>query len=124
MHAPVRHLAIALLLASGLLVGCKKQSKPRQEPTVAQMSADEIKRSEDACNVYVERVCACAQTVPAAVEPCKLARALPDAIRIGLEVAASSESKPDIVQQSHASVRKTAKECIEQTAKLPSLPCP
>jgi hypothetical protein len=117
----MRAFAVALVLAS---LGCKKQQKPREEQPVPTMSAAEIKRSEDACKVYVEHACACAQTVPAAAEPCKLGKALPEAIRIGLDTAASPDSKPDIVQQSLASVRKTVKECIEQTAKLPSFGCP
>jgi hypothetical protein len=114
------HVAFAL----GVLLGagaCKKQQKaPPQEMAVTPMSTDEVKRSEDACKAYVDRACAC----PAAAQQCGLAKALPDAVRIGLEVAASPDSKPDIVRQSHASVRKTVKECIEQMAKLPSLGCP
>jgi len=110
-------LAAVLLLAAGCAK--KKHEAPPQE-TVTPMSVDEVKRSEDACKVYVERACAC----PAAAEQCKLAKAQPDAVRIALEVAASPDSKPDIVRQSHASVRKTVKECIEQTAKLPALGCP
>jgi hypothetical protein len=114
-----------LVLVVALLAACKKQeSSSKQPPAVAVMPAEEVKRSEDACKTYVERVCACAATVPDAVKPCELSRALPEAVRIGLEVAASPDSKPDIVQQSYASVRKTAKECIEQLAKLPALGCP
>lgn len=117
-----------LVLVVALLAACKKQEKQesssKPQPAVAAMPAEEVKRSEDACRTYVERVCACAATVPDAVKPCELSRALPEAVRIGLEVAASPDSKPDIVQQSYASVRKTAKECIEQTAKLPALGCP
>jgi hypothetical protein len=113
-----------VVIAIALLSACKKQEKQRPAPTVPAMPAEEIKRSEDACNTYVERICACAETVPAAADACKLARALPEAVRIGLEVAASPDCKPDIVQQSYASVRKTAKECIEQLAKLPTFGCP
>ena len=114
-----------LVLVAMLLAACKKQeAKQQQPPAVPQMPAEEVKRSEDACKTYVERVCACASTVPAVTKQCELARALPEAVRIGLEVAASPDSKPDIVQQSHSSVRKTAKECIEQLATLPSLGCP
>ncbi len=117
-------IVVAPILALALLAGCKKQEKAPQQQSVPAMPAEEVKRSEDACKAYVERVCACAETVPAAADPCKLSRALPEAVRIGLEVAASPDSKPDIVQQSYASVRKTAKECIEQLAKLPALGCP
>jgi hypothetical protein len=44
-------------------------------------------------------------------------------VRLGLEIAASPDSKPADVPQFYDSVRKTAKECIEQTAKLPALGC-
>jgi hypothetical protein len=117
----VKHVLLAVLL----LAACKKQEAKQepQPPPRMQMPAEEVKRSEDACKMYVERVCACATTVPDVAKQCELARALPDAVRIGLEVAASPDSKPDIVQQSYTSVRKTAKECIEQLAKLPSLGC-
>ena len=120
-----RALLLALVMAGG---ACRKSEKaekaPPPEPAVAPLSADEVKRSEDACRVYVERVCGCAATVPAATKQCELARALPDAVRIALEVSLSPDSKPDIVRQSQAGVRKTVKECIEQTAKLPALGCP
>ena len=117
----MKTLLLAIVLSS-LVGACKKkeEAKPQAAPT---MPAEEVKRSEDACKAYVERVCACASKVPDAAKQCELARALPEAVRIGLEVAASPDSKPDIVQQSYASVRKTAKECIEQTAKLPALGC-
>ena len=114
--------ALAALVATG---ACKKKEETKDKPrTVEQMPAAEVQRNQDACKHYVERVCACAEKVPEVAKQCELSRALPDAIRIGLEVAASPDSGPDIVQQSHASVRKTAKECIEQTAKLPALGCP
>jgi hypothetical protein len=109
---------LALVLAGG---ACKKkESAPAAEPRAAQMSVDEIKRSEDACKVYVERACSCA----AAQAECSDARPLGDAIRIALEVSRSPDSKPDVVLQTQASVRKTVKHCIEATAKLASLGCP
>ncbi len=112
-------LALCLFLAAG---ACKKQKKSSPEiAPPAPMAENEIKRAEDACKTYVDKVCACG--APAAVEQCKLAKALPDAIRIALEVASSPQSKPDVVLQSQASVRKTEKECFEQTAKLPAIGC-
>src|SRR5262245_17804769 len=104
----------AVVLALAVVAACsKKQDAPA--PAVEHMPAEEAKRSADACKAYLERVCACASKLADAAKQCELARALPEAVRIGLEVAASPDSKPDIVQQSYASVRKTAKECIEQT---------
>jgi hypothetical protein len=118
----MKAVLVVALLAAG---ACKKKQEAKPEPaSVPVMPAAEVQRNQDACKVYVEKVCACAEQVPDVAKQCELARALPDAIRIGLEVAASPDSKPDIVQQSYASVRKTAKECIEQTARLPQLGCP
>jgi hypothetical protein len=113
-----------LAIAIALFAACKKQEPSSTHEAPAAMPAAEQQRSEEACKQYLERVCACAAKVPAAAKQCELARALPEAVRIGLEVAQSPDSKPDIVLKSYASVRKTAKECIEQTAKLPALGCP
>jgi len=120
-------LAIVALGALGLEAGCKKkggddgpaQGSAGDKPP--QLAPAEVKRAEDACKAYVDKVCAC--TAPAAAEACKLARALPDALRVGLEVAASPDSTRVDVLQANDSIRKTVKECIEQTAKLPSLGC-
>ena len=112
---------LAILLA--LSAGCQKQEQAKPGP-VAQMSPAETQRSQDACKVYVERVCACADQVAPVKKQCELSRALPDAIRINIEVAANPDSKPDVVARAYEGVRETAKECIEQTAKLPALGCP
>jgi len=124
----VRSLLLAGVLLCGLpLAGCAKKQEdkpPPPAPRPAAMGADEIKRSEDACKVYLDRACACAATVPAAQAECTDAKALPDAIRVALEVGNSPDSKPDVTLQTQASVRKTVKHCIEATAKLASLGCP
>jgi hypothetical protein len=88
------------------------------------MPANEVKRSQDACKAYVDKLCACAESVPAMKQPCALARALPDAIQVDLDVAANPESSRRDVLQAHDSVRKIVKECIEQTARLPAAGCP
>ena len=109
-----------LVLVLALMAGCK--AKEEKKPAVVEkMAPEEIQRDQDACKAYVDKICAC--TVPDAKKQCELARALPEAIRIGLEVAASPDSKPDVVRQSLDGVRKTAKECIEQIAKLPAMGC-
>ena len=116
---------VVLLALLAPLGGCKKKAEPAKEskPAVATMPVSEVQRSRDACTIYVEKICACATTKPDLAKQCDLAKALPEAVRIGLEVAASPDSGPDIVEQSYASVRKTAGECFEQTAKLPALGC-
>ncbi|HET7502179.1 MAG TPA: hypothetical protein VFK02_14275 [Kofleriaceae bacterium] len=97
-------------------------ASPTSPPPV--MPASEVKRSQDACKAYVDKVCACADTQPAMKQPCQLARSLPDAMQVALDVAANPESSRRDVVQAHDSVRKIAKECIEQIARLPGTGCP
>jgi len=112
-------VVVALVAAAG----CKKKEEAPPKP-VQPMSAAEIQRNTDACTQYVTAVCACAEKVATVADQCKLAHALPEAVQISLATAQSPDSKPDIAAQAYAAVRKTAKECIEQTAKLPALGCP
>ena len=121
-----RTVAIALLSAVCALGACKNQPSPPPPPppAVPAMPAVEQQRATEACASYVAKVCACATTVAAAKPTCDLAKALPEAVKTSLEVAASPDSKPADVLGAQDSVRKTAKECIEQLAKLPTLGCP
>jgi hypothetical protein len=112
-------LAIALALA-----GCKKQAEPPPPSDIPVMPASEVRRGQDACTAYVERVCACASTVPSMQQPCSLARALPDAMQVSLDVSIHPDSARRDVLQAHHTVRKIVKECIEETAKLPAAGCP
>jgi len=88
------------------------------------MPASEVKRGQDACKAYVDKVCACAETTPALKQPCLLACVLPDALQVSLDVAANPESARLDALQANDSVRKIVKRCIEETARLPSAGCP
>ncbi|MDB4957357.1 MAG: hypothetical protein JWO36_4926 [Myxococcales bacterium] len=119
----MRWLAALVLVVS---FGCakKREAEPVADDRAPMMPADEVQRSRDACAAYVEKACACADKVPAAKQACDLSHALPEAVRISLEVAASPDSTKSDGLSAQRSVRKTVKECIEQTAKLPMLGCP
>jgi len=108
-----------------LCAGCKKQPEaPPPAPDRPTLPASEIKRAQDACQTYVDKVCACAEAMPALKEACSHARALPEAMQVELEVAANAESARRDVLQLNDSVRKIVKECIEETARLPAAGCP
>jgi hypothetical protein len=113
-----------------LCAGCKKQADAPPGPpasSVPVVPASEVKRGQDACKAYVDKVCACAEAMPARpalTEACSHARALPEAMQVELEVAANAESARHDVLQINDSVRKIVKECIEETAKLPAAGCP
>lgn len=116
-------LALALALAGGLLLGACKRQEERAPAPPAAISEAEIARGHDACRAYVEQVCECAKTVPAAQQPCGLAKALPEAIDVAVDVSAQPQAERRDVVQSAAAIRKTIARCIEQTAKLPGLGC-
>ena len=112
------------LLALLFVMGCSKKEQsagPPPEDKPPRIPETELKRGQDACGAYVAKICAC--TVPDAARQCGLAKALPDAITTGLEVAMHPESTRRDVLQANDVIRKTMKECIEQTAKLPALGC-
>ena len=121
----MKSLAVALALVA--VMGCKaKEHKPKKQKPAASMTEVEIKRGEDACKTYVDKVCACAGQKPDQAElakQCQLAKSLPEAMQIALSVAVNPESKPDVVEQSYDSVKTTVSQCINETAKLPSLGC-
>jgi hypothetical protein len=113
-----------LLMAALALAGCKKQ-EPQKDPTrPASIPPAELERGRDACKAYVEKVCKCAETVPAVVEQCKLARALPDAIELALGVSSSTDSAKQDTLHAAATIRNTTAACIEKTAQLPAQGCP
>jgi hypothetical protein len=116
----------ALALAALVLAGCakKQDAPPAKEAPPPAISAAEAQRARDACADYVAKVCACAGKVASLKSQCDLARAQPDAVRLDLEVAASPDSKRDDVMGAQKAMRQAVKECIEETAKLPSLGCP
>jgi hypothetical protein len=116
----------AILVGLFACAGCKKHADapPAQAAAVPPMPATEVKRGQDACKSYVDKACACAETVAAMKQPCALARALPEAIEVNLSVAANAESSRRDALQAQDSVRKIVKECIEEIAKLPSAGCP
>ena len=116
--------SLALVLALLAATGCKtKEHAPKKQKPVAGMTDVEIQRGEDACKAYVDKICACAQTKTELASSCQLAKAMPEAMQLSLAVAANPDSKPDVVEESYDSAKKTIANCIQETAKLPTLGC-
>ena len=107
--------------------GCKQQkAAPAADPGEergAPLPTAEITLGQDACTAYVTQVCGCAATVPAVAEECKLARSLPEAVRVTTEIAASPQSTK--LDSAHAldMLRKTTATCISKTAALAAQGC-
>ena len=116
----MKHLLVLLVVSA-----CNQQpDAPPAAPAPEAMPAAEVKRGLDACQAYVTKVCACAEKLPAMKQPCALARALPDAMTVAVDVAANPESSRRDSRQSAGSVRSIVKNCIEETARLPAAGCP
>jgi len=127
---PVTRWLVAALLACAM--GCAKSADEAPPPAPAPTGADrielvpaaEIARGKDACQAYVDRACACAKTVPAAADACKLAPGGLASLRTSIEVSQSPDSsRKDVIDVEH-NIRKIVKSCVEETAKLPLLGCP
>jgi hypothetical protein len=114
---------VALVIAAGCKA--KADERPAEPAHRTTLTSVELQRGRDACKAYVDAICACARDKKGGddaaelVRQCDLARALPDALRISEEVSLSADSTPKDVAQAEDSARKTVKECIEETAKLP-----
>lgn len=119
----MRYLLLCLLL-TGACAKKKDGGPPAEENRPPPLPAEEIKRNADACQAYVTAVCDCAKTVPAVEQQCKLARSLPEALRVAAEVGMSPDSTSVDIAHSRDLMRKTVAQCIEQSNKLRDAGCP
>jgi hypothetical protein len=123
---PGRVLLLAVLLAvaacsKGRDDGAKASDKPPP------MSEIEIKRAEDACKAYVDRVCACARAKPEKPElgeRCQLKESKKSAIRMLLEVDKTDQATPAELFQIQDEIRKIVAKCIEEDSRLDGEGCP
>lgn len=118
-------IVLLLVTALALVAGCKKKDEaPQPPPRVLEIPQAELKRGIDACKDYVAKVCKCAETVQAAAGACKLARAYPDAIDVGMQTVGNTRSEDKDIKDAAEAVRKTMTTCIQEAGQLPALGCP
>lgn len=115
--------AALALLAMGAC--SKKSSDSGDRPAkIAPMPPAEIARAEQACESYVARVCACAETHPELARQCELAKASPGALQINLELLASDGLEIGEQKAVKVEARKIAAVCFEADGKLDVAMCP
>lgn len=114
----MKALLLCVLAACGNSSGSPGSAKKELPP----LPQGEVQRGRDACDAYATKVCAC--TSPAAQQACPLAKALPEALQLALSTSLNPTTDREDALRAQTNVRETAKNCIEQAAKLPSLGCP
>ncbi|MEZ4365093.1 MAG: hypothetical protein R2939_02255 [Kofleriaceae bacterium] len=83
------------------------------------LPAAERVRAETACDAFVAQVCGCAERDAATwADRCHMAKAMPQALELSLDVAAHPDTTAQTVGQLQRQARKLAAKCIEDTAAL------
>ena len=120
----IQHLMATLALTAALAGGCKRKEDskagPARAPTLSQL---EKSRSAKACMDYVFLLCTCAKLKPEAPEiqkRCTLDKALPDALKVAVDIDADPTAPAEAAVAAADQARKVAATCIEGLNELQS----
>jgi len=127
----VRAALGATVLLLLLAAGCSKrepEAGPAQGsdvPIAGEVLPEaERTRGTQACDVYVKRLCGCAdRDAPTWAAPCQLARSLPEALALSLDLSRHPDITPKVLTQLQQGARKLVAKCIEETAALDAKGC-
>ncbi len=127
MLAPLRSVLVCLCALGAVLAlpACsKKQASEGQEAAPSPLPKAEAERGMKACEAYVARLCACAETHPELAEDCTLAKARPQAFALNLELSATAGLESADQTAVKVEARKIAAGCFEADSKLDPEMCP
>jgi len=121
----LRKTLIACCLPLAVLAsGCAKESSESPKATVAAIPEEEVSRGRQACEAYVERVCACAEQHPDMAEECALSKARPKAFELNLELGTAPGLSKVELQAVKVEARKIVAGCFEADSRLADTKCP
>jgi hypothetical protein len=125
----MRAAALTPVLALLALAGCRRDDADAEAPGWNEpptMAAAEQQRGVTACEVYVTRLCRCADSTPALAPRCELARAQPEALAMSLSMLNGEDGrwghKELLAVQANA--RRIIRECFEADVALDPMTCP
>ena len=136
MNGAARRLGLSVLLLLATAGACKKkEAAPAGAGSgsaggsvpVEIVPAAERDRGQLACRDYAAKVCGCADGAKhdlARQDQCKMARALPDALALNLEIGAHPDTPRTTMAQLQRTVRNITAQCISQLATLDAAGCP
>jgi len=117
---------VAVAVVVFWFAACDKAASPPPGPPA--MSAAEQGRATEACRVYVDRLCACAETDRALADRCELSRAQPEAVALHRDLLDGKGPKgplnADERTLTEASLRKIVAACVKGDAELDPRTCP
>ncbi|RMH43298.1 MAG: hypothetical protein D6689_05455 [Deltaproteobacteria bacterium] len=121
----------AALVAAACIAGatgCKKKADDEPDPWTAPpvMSDAEQQRGRQACEAYVARLCACAESRPELAESCRLAQAQPEALAqlFGMLNGKEGALGQRELREAQHTARRIIKDCFEKDAALDPATCP
>jgi len=116
--------ALAALLCLAACSAEKAEPKAREGPPP--MTQEEQARGLALCEGYVTRLCACAEEDASLKDPCELARAQPEALRLPLKMLGGSEGPLNETERrlTEAAARKIIAACVKSDGALALDRCP
>lgn len=128
MRRAVGGLAVLTALALGACKQADKAPRPGAAGSglVDILAPAEKLRSTSACGDYAAKVCGCAERTKTTAheDACKMARALPDALALNLEIAGHPDTNRTTQAQLQRTVRNIAAQCIAGLGTLAADGCP
>jgi hypothetical protein len=118
----MRILALSLVL----FAACKSgdgggDQKPAAGPEP--IPQEEVVRGDTACRDLAERTCHCAAGKPELSAACEEARALPDALRMGVQAAEAPDLEAKVRARLQYEARRTMSHCFEKLNDLAAQGC-
>lgn len=120
----VGHAIFALLAGASAVAGCGNASKGASGPPP--LAAVEIKRWDESCAAYSDALCTCSAQKPDLVtlaERCRLDKALPESLRLAVEMAGAPGLSAADQQLTQEAARKLGNRCLQGLADLTANGC-
>lgn len=126
--APLSSFSLLVMLSGSLAVSaCAKSDSENAESqarTVAPIPPAEAERAKKACDSYVARVCQCATEHSDMEKECELAKGVPQALQLNLDVAGAQGLTTLQQHAMKATARQISDNCFSNDSKLDLQKCP
>lgn len=124
--AQVSSLSLLVLLIASLSACAKSDSENAAPPEgkVTAIPAAEAERAKKACENYIARLCQCAEQHPEMERECELAKGIPQALQINLDVVGAQGLTTLQQNAMKKAARQISDKCFSKDSKLDLQKCP